>query len=405
MRVLFLSFYFEPDLSAGAFRAAALVKALQSHLPNGSNIDIFTTLPNRYRSFSSPAPERETIGIINIHRIRIPAHRSGFVDQSRAFFSYALEVFNATRGKNYDLIIATSSRLMTAFLARQISRRVGAPLYLDIRDLFVDTLRDIKPNWIFRPVSFSLKHIEKITIRHARKVNLVSRGFECYFVKNYPGKPLSFFPNGIDEEFIKMTNSAPSDLGIDERPISVLYAGNIGEGQGLHTIIPDLAEKMAGSISIVVIGDGGGRMQLQASIDARNIENVSIANPVARRELVNAYLNSDVLFLHLNEYEAFKSVLPSKIFEYAATGKPIWAGVSGFASQFITENIDNAQVFPPCDVVAAEAAFSKLRLQYTPRSAFVEKYDRGKIMDGLARDIIEIYRLSGSDDVTAPRRH
>ena len=46
-----------------------------------------------------------------------------------------------------------------------------------------------------------------------------------------------------------------------------------------------------------------------------------------------------ILFIHLNAYPAFEKVLPSKIFEYAATGKPILAGVSGYSADFIRNNL------------------------------------------------------------------
>ena len=40
-------------------------------------------------------------------------------------------------------------------------------------------------------------------------------------------------------------------------------------------------------------------------------------------------------------------MLPSKIFEYGAYDKPIIAGVAGFASHFIQENIQNYILFAP----------------------------------------------------------
>jgi glycosyltransferase involved in cell wall biosynthesis len=82
--------------------------------------------------------------------------------------------------------------------------------------------------------------------------------------------------------------------------------------------------------------------------------------------------------LHLNDYPAFRKVPPSKLFEYAAVGKPILAGVAGHAAEFIDQEIDNAAVFPPYDGAAAEAALAKLRLCITPRRAFVEKYTRAR---------------------------
>ena len=51
MRILLLSFYYPPDLSAGSFRAAALVKALTQAGSTGLTIDVLTTVPNRYKSF------------------------------------------------------------------------------------------------------------------------------------------------------------------------------------------------------------------------------------------------------------------------------------------------------------------------------------------------------------------
>jgi len=39
LRILFLSFYYYPDLSACSFRNIALVSALKDQLPAGSHID------------------------------------------------------------------------------------------------------------------------------------------------------------------------------------------------------------------------------------------------------------------------------------------------------------------------------------------------------------------------------
>ena len=112
--------------------------------------------------------------------------------------------------------------------------------------------------------------------------------------------------------------------------------------------------------------------------------------PVNRIELLKAYHAADVLFLHLNDYDAFKKVLPSKIFEYAALGKPMWAGVSGYAAEFISSEVSNAAVFHPCDVDGAVHSFEKLILQDSPRSDFVAKYARSNISQKMAEDILAV---------------
>ena len=102
------------------------------------------------------------------------------------------------------------------------------------------------------------------------------------------------------------------------------------------------------------------------------------------------YVKSDILFLHLDEKLAFQRVLPSKIFEYASSNKPILAGVSGYSKNFIEKNIDNSAVFQPCSLNGALIALEKLNLINTPRENFINLYNRTKIMKDMAEDILNI---------------
>ncbi len=387
MKILVLSFYYKPDLCAGSFRTTALIKELRDI--NGSktdiSIDVVSTLPNRYASFSAEAPEFEERDNVRVHRIALPAHNSGMLDQAKAFFNYYRSAMKIVANDEYDVIYATSSRLFTAFLGARIARKKKAPLYLDVRDIFVDTIKDIispKITWFAKPI-FSL--IERYTFGYAQRINLVSGGFKVYFDTRYPKKEYRWFTNGIDDEFL----AAPKieRLLRNQKLIHVLYAGNIGEGQGLHTIIPKLSEMMNSQIKVTIIGDGGRKPQLKREV--LNFSNVIMLPPVNRKELIRAYQEADVLFLHLNDYPAFKKVLPSKIFEYAALGKPIWAGVSGFSAEFLNREVENCAVFYPADAEGAMASFSKLNLKNIDRAQFKEKFSRKKIMSNMAKDILE----------------
>lgn len=388
LRILLLSFYFRPDLCAGSFRATALADALMQSIPAGGQLDVLTTLPNRYSSFSVEAPAEETVPGLSVVRIALPQHQSGMIDQAKAFMSFAREVLRRTKGQDYDLVIATSSRLMTAVLAAWIARRTRAPLYLDIRDIFVDTIKDVLPRHfalLAKPV-FTL--LERWAVNSASKVNLVSRGFAGYFRDRYPGQRFSFFTNGIDDEFLSC--AAPESAGTASQVVEVLYAGNLGEGQGLHAIIPSLAKRMRGRVRFRIIGDGGRREALCAALQSAGVDNVELLPPMKRAQLIEAYQAADVLFLHLNDYDAFKKVLPSKIFEYGAMGKPIWAGVSGYAAEFIHTELDNAAVFDPCDAAGAERVFARLQMGNVPRDEFIAKFARMNIAKEMAADILEL---------------
>jgi hypothetical protein len=387
MKVLVLTFYYPPDLSAGAFRMKSFVPALAARLPAGSHIDVLTTYPNRYHTFDvGLPPAEEQNGAVRVRRLRIPPHRNGMLDQARSFSAFARGVLRATRGEHYDLVFATSSRLMTGLLASVVARMKRAPLYFDVRDIFADTMKEVLPKKIARPAAPLLSALERFTIGGARHVNLVSQGFADYFSERYPNRKFSYNTNGIDDEFLGVDWTHANGTAGKRRVI--LYAGNIGDGQGLHHVIPQLADALRAEAEFRIIGEGGKRALLEEAVRARRLDNVEISSPVQRAELIDQYKNADVLFLHLNDFTAFRRVLPSKLFEYAATGKPIWAGVAGHAADFLKTNVPNAVVFPPCDVTAALAAWRGIDFSAQTFSPFVRKFSRSVTSAALAADVV-----------------
>ncbi len=389
-RILVLTFYYAPDLCAGSFRATPLVAALREQAPRGTQIDVITTRPNRYQTFARDAAECETSDGLEVRRIPLPPHRSDMAGQSRAFAEFARRALEVVAPRSYDLVFATSSRLMTAALGAWIARRKRAALYLDIRDLFVDTIGDVLPAPLAWSTARCFALLERWTVARADRVNLVSRGFEGYFRERYADRPLAWFTHGIDAEFLAPPAAPPARDPRDPRAV-ILYAGNIGEGQGLHDILPSLARALRERARFVVIGDGGRRKALQAALVAAGVDSVELRPPMSRAALLQAYRAADVLFLHLGAHRAFERVLPSKLFEYAALGKPVLAGVAGYAAEFVRAEIENAAVFAPCSVAEGVRAFESLQLTERPRASFTAKYARSVIVNGLARDILTLF--------------
>jgi glycosyltransferase involved in cell wall biosynthesis len=388
-RILILTYYFPPDLSAGSFRAEALVRSLVAEGGGDIAIDVVTTMPNRYGAMDdTPAPEVEKSGPVTVTRIALPQQGLSRASQAKRFARFAWAASRHTAGKRYDLVFATSSRLMTAALGAWISRRRRAPLYLDIRDIFVETMLDLSNGRASGRVLKMLNLLERWTIRRADGINVVSEGFLPYFQERY-GNDLEFdvFTNGIDEAFLG--DFSPREKQASGQ-INIVYAGNVGDGQGLHLILPGLAEKTAGRACFRIVGDGGRMEALREAVDRSGVTYVVLEPPVSRARIAEIYREADILFLHLNDVPAFERVIPSKLFEYAATGKPILAGVSGFCSRFIAEEISNAAVFRPCDVAGGVEALNQLTPGITPRASFMKKYDRAGLMSAMAQRVLEV---------------
>ena len=388
-RVVYLTFYYEPDLCAGSFRNTPLsIELAKQAREKDIIVDVYTTLPNRYSTFEQSAPESEEIGNLRIHRISLPPHKSGMLDQVLSFKKFYSEVIKLNKNKRADLVFASSSRLFTAYLGYTIAKKSNAPLYLDIRDIFVDTMSDVLKSKILKlgilPI---LKLIENKTFNYAKHINLISGGFKSYFSK-FSNTEFTFYTNGIDEEFLETTPIIEKSEKRGNRK-TIVYAGNIGEGQGLHKVIPQAAKELGSEFEFIIIGDGGTKKLLQDEIENLSISNVVLEKPVNRKELQGIYSNADYLFIHLNDYPAFRKVLPSKIFELATFGKPIIAGVSGFAAEFIKNEVSDSFVFEPCNAKQLiDFLKSDIASNIIDRKGFKLKYRRSNINNLMAESIL-----------------
>ena len=166
---------------------------------------------------------------------------------------YYKEALRLTRKERYDLVYASSSRLFTAFLGRRIAGRQGIPLYLDIRDIFVDTIKDVfrGRKMIQIPAGICFKWIERYTFSKAKHINLVSEGFKAYFEK-YDKPVYSYFTNGIDDIFLDIPKSTKRDSKVKV----ITYAGNIGSDKGWKKWFPWQLKSLGIGISLGLLGMG-----------------------------------------------------------------------------------------------------------------------------------------------------
>jgi len=395
LKILILSFYYAPDLSACSFRNTALVKSLSRKLGGHDYIEVITTMPNRYKSFRNPTTLNfEETGNTVIHRVAMSNLNINFLNQALAFFNYCIGVKKLINKQHYDLVFVSSGRFFSAFLGAIIAKKTKTPYYLDIRDILSDGVSEVVNNRIFKffLIPF-IKYLEKYSVLSATHLNLVSEGFKESF-NFYEGKT-TFFTNGIDDTFLE--NDFQKEPEKITQPIKIItYAGNIGEGQGLEKIIPDAAKKLKGKYIFNIIGDGSTKRRLKKKLADLGIDNVNLLDPIDRDKLIKYYQKSDFLFLHLNNFEAFKKVLPSKIFEYGATKKPILAGVNGYARKFIKKHLADVLIFEPGNVESFITVLEKYEPQIITRTAFVDKFNRQVILDKMSDTILDLIPLNNS---------
>lgn len=396
MKIVFFTFYYPPDLSAGSFRAESLVNSLKNKLTKNVDLHVITTQPNRYKSSQIKVKSIEKNGNITIHRINSPINLAGKFSYVRFFFIFSFKAFILCKKIKPSFIIGTSSRLMTGLLTFFSASVIKCDYFIDLRDIFSETISDIvnqKSRVIGSFCRVIFFFLEKQMLTRAIGVNIVSEGFVEYFKEGgIDTSQWTFFPNGVDDEFINF----PLVNQTNNKILKIVYAGNIGAGQGLEKVIPLIAEGLGQKYIFRIIGDGGSIHLLRNELKRRNISNVELILPVPRKDLIRYYKDADFLFLHLNNIPAFERVLPSKLFEYAAIGKPIIAGLSGYSAEFVNHNIPYASIFKPLDTKSAVKyikSLSSYQISEEYVRNFVKLYSREEIMNQMSDHLIKIIKF------------
>ena len=393
MNILILSFYYPPDLNPGSFRTNALVRELRRVHGKRIHTTVIAATPNRYKTHRPEESDEASVdGPDVLIRLPIKPHKSGLFDQALAYRSFFFGAQKAARVAQYDLVYATTSRLMTGFTGARIARRKGVPFVLDIRDLFLDTMGDLLRGKALRLTLPFFRLIERYTFLSAALVSTVSEAFIPYLRERGVTAPIEFFPNGIDPLFVQNEDDAERDPGPDAALKRLVYVGNIGDGQGLDRILPDVAVRVADIWEIHLIGYGGAIEKLKSRIVEIGVRNIIFHDPVPRSAVPGYYREADALLLHLNAVPAFERVIPSKVFEYGATKIPIVAGVAGYPASFIQKNLPDANIFDPCDVNALVTILSHPlpSPDHDARIQFVNNFRREIIMSRLANWMLSL---------------
>ncbi len=392
MKILFLTFYFEPDLCAGSFRNSSLIKDLHSMMKKNDSIDVISTHPNRYDSYKVNSKDFEKkFENLTIRRIKLPNHKGGIFNQIKLFVIFYINVLKITKNNKYDLVYASSSRLFTAFLGSRLARKNKAMLFLDIRDIFKETILDVykKSKVISFFLNLILPFIEKYTFNRASAINIVSAGFKDYFKKYNYGVNAKFYyyTNGIDEIFLE---NRPNRTIKKNKLKKIVYAGNIGSSQDLDKTLPATLNLLGENYELHIYGDGSRKNNLILEIKNNNCTNIFVHSPVKRNTLMEIYNDADILFFQLGKLDAFLRVIPSKLFEYSSFNKPIVAVVDGYCRDFIKSNLEGVFIAAPEDVNQIVKRINEIDLSLSyDRSKFIKEFSRSKINSKLSKSILK----------------
>lgn len=272
-----------------------------------------------------------------------------------------------------DVVIVVAPALFCAPAAWLTARLCGAKVWLHVQDFEVDAAFDLgilKSAALKKLVLFA----ESLLLRRFDRVSTISpRMVERLVTKGVAQDRAVLFPNWVDTGQVRPLEQASTfrdELGIPPNTCVVLYAGNMGEKQGLETLLKAAASLAhEAGIQFVLCGAGAARDRLYERY-------ASLANirwlPVQPLDRLNDLLNLADIHALPQRADVADLVMPSKLTGMLASGRPVVAGAAPGTQ--VAEVVGHCgTVVPPDDAEAFAAAIRSLAADPTRRREMGER--------------------------------
>ena len=222
-----------------------------------------------------------------------------------------------------DLVIHVAPTLFCSASTLLFCRLVRARSVLHIQDFEVDAMFGLSMagGGTFKKFAYAL---ERFILSSYDRVSTISQGMIKRALDKgvEPGK-LILFPNWSEvERFqdVQIDTGFLTNLGVDLDKKLVLYAGSMGEKQGLETVL-EMAFHFLDrqDVQFLLVGEGGIKGKLTRECEERQLKNVLFAT-VQPYESLPMLLAAADCHLVIQKRGAADAVLPSKLTNILAVG-------------------------------------------------------------------------------------
>ena len=178
-----------------------------------------------------------------------------------------------------------------------------------------------------------------------------------------PQNKISIVENGVETDLFSNKGGRTGlkgQLGLENRFV-VSYIGTLGLAHGLSTMLQAASrlQDQYPDILFLLVGEGAEKEHLVKMANDQRLTHVRFL-PQQPREKIPALIKaSDVCVVMLKKAPIFKTVIPTKMLEFMACGRPVILGVDGQARQLL-EAAEGGLFTEPEDLEALTDAIIKL---------------------------------------------
>lgn len=335
MKVLLVSFYYEPELGAAPSRITNLAKGLKNA---GIDVDVLTCLPNYpkgkiYDGYTGRFSMKETIDGINVYRYWTYATVSkNPLKRVIAMTSYAITMwafaFKRKLVKSYDRVIVQSPPIMVSASAVLLFKKLfGRNTILNISDLWPGSAVELgfvrKGSVFYKVLSF----LERFIYKNADSVMGQSQEIIDHVCGMFPNKRTFLYRN------LQPVKNALECARSRNTELKIVYAGLFGVAQDMYSLLKAINFKALG-VEMHLYGGGNQVGDILEYIKDGD-KNIFYHGYVSKEEMNEELKKYDLSIIPLAAH--IYGAVPSKIFDLLPAGIPILFSGSGEGARIVKD--------------------------------------------------------------------
>jgi colanic acid biosynthesis glycosyl transferase WcaI len=362
MRIAYVTQWFPPE---PGFLPATIADGLAER---GHEVHVLTGFPNypdgKLQAGYPLRPYRREIRSDNVtvHRAPLfPSHNTSAIKRMTNYLSFGVSAswIARTRMPKPDVWLTYSSPATAALPALTVPRRLRAPSYLLLEDLWPDSVTEsgFVTGRSGRGINAALHRFCDWTYRRSTSIGIISPSMaELLVERGVEREKIRLLPNWVADSHL-LPNATPTDalrrsLGLPKGPL-FMYAGNIGMLQGLDSLIEAFAK--CPKSNLVLIGEGVALPSLQHLVTSGSILNVHFVPSQPAKRIGQFIAAADVQIVSLRDTRLLRATMPSKVQSCMAASRPVLAYAAGDVADLITSSESGIAVQPGNMAEAVEA--------------------------------------------------
>jgi len=336
MKILIVSQYYSPE-------PVPIPGALAEELAaRGHQVRVLTAFPN-YPSgeladgYAQKWDYRERINGVPVRRVPVfLSHSRNPVARLANYVSFGLSsVLAASYARGADVVYVYATQMTAAIGPSWWKRMSGTPYVLHVQDLWPESITGssmVRRGMPTRTIDAVLTPWLRGLYRRAAGIIAIGPGMARLLVERGASTERV---HSVFNWAPKVAATAPRDARQDGA-VTMMYAGNIGEMQGLHTVMEAMAlVRDLEGLRLLVVGSGVALDDVSRKATTLGLNNVEFMGRIEQGSMGPLYAASDFQLVTLVDLPIFRVTVPSKFQSSLAGGIPVITTVGGDVSELV----------------------------------------------------------------------